>query len=138
MLSSPFHECAFASLAAVPPSWLLGPPAESHILWDMNHTARKLGHCSYFSEAEGCWGRNVPVLNLLNTVPVPGVVSGPGKAEQVKAELPNPGMWGGSGTLGMCKAPVLGCEAGQGWRGEDPAWHKLGGGGRTVILFWRM
>lgn len=136
MLSSPFHECAFASLAAVPPSWLLGPPAESHILWDMNHTARKLGHCSYFSEAEGCWGRNVPVLNLLNTVPVPGVVSGPGKAEQVKAESQTQGcgeclgLWGCARlqcwAVRQDRAGVVRTQHGTNWVEEVELWFSFG------------
>lgn len=73
MLSSLLHVCAFASLA-VPPSRLSCWAAawvhlQNPIFYGIWITAaKKLGHCSYFGEAEGCWGRDVPVLNLLNIV----------------------------------------------------------------------
>lgn len=143
MLPSLFHVCAFAFLVAVPPCWLRGWAAawvhlQNPIFYGIWITAaKKLGHCSYFGEAEGCWGRNVPVLNLLNIVAASCGGFWTSQSLAGKGSAPKSQHWGVSAILEMCKASVQGVMQDRAC-GEDPAWHKLGGGGRTVILFWRM
>lgn len=136
MLSSLFHEYAFAPLAAVPLSRL-----SCRIPYSMGYESQQQknwGTAAISVKLKGA-GEGMSLFSISSTPwLLPVLVSGPAKALQVKAVLTSPGTWGVSGSLEMCKALVLGCAAGQGCCGEDPAWHKLGGGGRTVILFWRM
>lgn len=129
MFSSPFHECAFASLAAVPPSWLsCWAAARVHLqnpifygIWIT--AAKKLGHCSYFGGAEGCWGRNVPVLNLLSIVAVSCSAFWTSESRAGKGSAHKSRGMGSLWESGDVQGFSAGCDAGQGWHGEDPAWH---------------
>lgn len=125
------------------PGWVAGLQLEStcRIPYSMGYESqqqRNWGIAAILVKLKGA-GEGMSLFWISSTSWLhPMVASGPARALQVKAVLTNPGMWGVSGSLEMCKALVLGCDAGQGWGSEDPAWHKLGGGGRTVILFCRM
>lgn len=86
---------------------------------------KKLGHCSYFSWAGGCWRRNVPVLRRLNVVAASR--HGPGAKQTSQVGNETRMMWAWE-DQGVCEALALGCgcRAGLGgWAQRGTKLHRV-------------